>query len=93
VIFVNKRAVVVLALVGLVACARAQTATSPVPNPSLDLPEGSLTITGSAGPELSLHVQIAETAESQQQGLMNVRKMPDQTGMAFLFDTLTSTPF
>ena len=82
-----------LAVLGLAACGHARTSASPVPNPSLDLPEASLTIAGPGGPELSLHVQIAETAQAQQTGLMNVRRMPDQTGMAFLFGESTSIPF
>jgi uncharacterized membrane protein (UPF0127 family) len=92
VIFVNKRVVVLLVLT-LAACAHARSATGPVPNPSLDLPQGNLTIAGPDGPELSLHVQIAETAQSQEEGLMNVKTMPDQVGMAFLFRPSTSTPF
>jgi hypothetical protein len=97
VIFVNKRVVVLLAVLALAAsgaaCTHARSATGPVPNPSLDLPQGNLTIAGSGGPELSLHVQIAETAQSRETGLMNVKTMPDQVGMAFLFDPPTSTPF
>ena len=92
-IFVNKRVVVVLAVVALAACTHARSATGPVPNPSLDLPQGNLIIAGPGGPELSLHVQIAETAQAQETGLMNVKKMPDQVGMAFLFGTPTSTAF
>jgi uncharacterized protein len=93
VIFVNKRVVVLLAVLALAGCTHARSATGPVPNPSLHLPQGNLTIAGSGGPELSLHVQIAETAPAQETGLMNVKKMPDQVGMAFLFDPPTSTPF
>jgi uncharacterized membrane protein (UPF0127 family) len=93
VIFVNKRGIVLLAVLALVACAHARTTAGPVPNPSLDLPQGNLTVAGSAGPELSLHVQIAETTQSREQGLMGVKKMPDQVGMAFLFGGPTSTGF
>lgn len=92
-IFVNKRVFVLLVALALAACAHARSATGPVPNPSLDLPQGNLTIAGPGGPELSLHVQIAETAHSQEEGLMNVKKMPDQVGMAFLFHPSTSGPF
>ena len=92
-IFVNKRVVVLLAVLGLAACAHARIATAAVPNPSLDLPQGDLTIAGSGGPEWSLHVQIAETPQSRERGLMGVAKMPDQVGMAFLFRKPTSTAF
>ena len=96
-IFVNKRVMVLLAVLGLAACgaacAHARTRTGAVPNPSLDLPQGNLTIAGSGGPELSLHVQIAQTPQSQQKGLMGVTKMPDHVGMAFLFGESTSTAF
>jgi uncharacterized membrane protein (UPF0127 family) len=93
VIFVNKRVIALLAVLTLAACTHARTATGPVPNPSLDLPVGNLTIAGSAGPELSLHVQLAETPQSQETGLMHVKRMPDQVGMAFLFHPSTSGPF
>jgi uncharacterized membrane protein (UPF0127 family) len=93
VIFVNKRVVVLLAVLALAGCTHARSATGPVPNPSLHLPQGNLTIAGSGGPELSLHVQIAETARAQQTGLMNVKAMPDQAGMAFLFNPPTTGPF
>ena len=82
-----------LVVLTLSACAHARTTTGPVPNPSLDLPQGNLTVAGSGGPKLSLHVQIAETAQSREQGLMGVKKMPDQVGMAFLFGELPSTGF
>jgi hypothetical protein len=93
VIFVNKRLVVLLAALALAACAHATTATGPVPNPSLDLPQGNLTVMGQDGRKLSLHVQIAETAQDRERGLMGVAKMPDQAGMAFLFGGPTSTGF
>ena len=92
-IFVNKRVFVLLAALVLAACAHAPAAAGPVPNPSLDLPQGNLTVAGSGGPKLSLHVQIAETTQSREQGLMGVKKMPDQVGMAFLFGGPTSTGF
>ena len=82
-----------LVVLTLSACAHARTTTGPVPNPSFDLPQGNLTVAGSGGPKLSLHVQIAETAQSREQGLMGVKKMPDQVGMAFLFGEPTSIGF
>jgi uncharacterized membrane protein (UPF0127 family) len=93
VIFVNKRVTVLLAVLALAACAQTRATPGPVPNPSLDLPQGNLTVAGSGGPELSLHVQIAQTAQSRERGLMGVKKMPDQVGMAFLFGEPTSTGF
>ena len=92
-IFVNKRVTVLLAVFVLAACAHVSATAGPVPNPSLDLPQGNLTVAGSGGPKLSLHVQIAETTQSREEGLMGVKKMPDQVGMAFLFGGPTSTGF
>src|SRR5436190_22393247 len=80
-----------LVVLTLSACAHARTTTGPVPNPSLDLPQGNLTVAGSGGPKLSLHVQIAETAQSREQGLMGVKKMREQVGMAFVCGELPST--
>jgi len=93
VIFVNKRVTVLLAALALAGCAQTRTTTGPVPNPSLDLPQGNLTVAGSGGPKLSLHVQIAQTAQSREQGIMGVKEMPDQAGMAFLFGEPTTTGF
>jgi uncharacterized membrane protein (UPF0127 family) len=101
VIFVMKR-VVLLAVVALAAlapagCTRVKAAaigtSRPVPNPSLNWPQGNLTVARSGTPELSLHVQIAETDQARQTGLMGVKAMSDQVGMAFLFNLSTSTPF
>jgi uncharacterized membrane protein (UPF0127 family) len=103
--FVNKRVAVLLAALtlavpGLAACTHGQasvTSPTPVPNPSLNLPQGNLAIARprapSGTPELSLHLQIAETAQAQEAGLMNVKKMSDQAGMAFLFKLSTTTAF
>jgi len=93
VIFVNKRVIVLLAVLVLAACAHAPATAGPVPNPSLDLPQGNLTVAGAGEPKLSLHVQIAETTQSREQGLMGVKKMPDQVGMAFLFGEPATTGF
>jgi len=49
VIFVNKRVTLLLAVLALAACAHARTTAGPVPNPSLDLPQGNLTVAGSGG--------------------------------------------
>ena len=102
-IFVNKRVVgllaaVVLAIPGLAACTHGRAAAtvgpaSPVPNPSLNLPQGNLAIDRSGTRELFLHVQIAETDQAREAGLMNVKRMSDQVGMAFVFKVSTSTAF
>ncbi len=93
----KRRAVVLLSLLALVACthARAMTpsATATVPNPALNLPQGTVTFTRAGTTELALHVQIAETDLHRQTGLMNVTRMSDRVGMAFLFSLSTSTPF
>lgn len=92
-------AVLVLVVPALAACSRGQAVApaSPVPNPSLNLPQGNLSFTRAGAPagnpELVLHVQIAATTSAQETGLMNVKKMSDQVGMVFQFSLSTSTPF
>jgi uncharacterized membrane protein (UPF0127 family) len=69
------------------------SAAADVANPSLDLPQGTVTITRSSTPELSLHVQIADTDAARSTGLMGVKKMSDQAGMAFVFGGPTTESF
>jgi uncharacterized protein len=69
------------------------SSASDVANPSLDLPRGMVTVARAGSPELSLHVQIAETDQARATGLMGVKKMSDQAGMAFLFGGPTTESF
>ncbi len=90
-----------LAALALPACsAHRSSGASPtgspagdVANPSLGLPQATLTIVRSGTNELALHVQIAETDQARATGLMGVKKMSDQAGMAFLFDGPTTESF
>lgn len=51
------------------------------------LPTGSLTIVDTGGAELlNLTVEIAQDPQSRQIGLMLVEDLPDDAGMAFLWD-------
>jgi hypothetical protein len=63
------------------------------PAPPLeDLPVGSLAIETSEG-EVTVEVSIAETPESQEQGLMGVEEMPEAAGMVFLEEAPVSQSF
>jgi uncharacterized membrane protein (UPF0127 family) len=65
----------------------------PLPNAALDLPVGTVTISRAGHTELTLRVQIAATEVSRDTGLMGVKSMGDQVGMAFLFDSPSTVPF
>ena len=69
------------------------SSASDVANPSLDLPQGTVTVARAGSPELTLHAQIAETDHARATGLMGVKKMSDQAGMAFLFGGPTTESF
>jgi uncharacterized protein len=45
------------------------------------------------GSDAVLHVDVAETAQEQQEGLMGVEKLPADEGMAFVFDVPTDSTF
>lgn len=52
-----------------------------------DLPRANLQIVDAAGRKLlGAKVEIAESPEARQVGLMHVRKLPDNTGMAFVWE-------
>ncbi|HWD09020.1 MAG TPA: DUF192 domain-containing protein [Actinomycetota bacterium] len=59
--------------------------TGPVANPAQSLPVGVVTIAGGGHTKLRLDVQIAATPESQSVGLMEVKSLPANLGMAFMF--------
>jgi uncharacterized membrane protein (UPF0127 family) len=64
---------------------------SPPAEPSA-LPTGTIHITTASG-SVELHVQIAETAEARRRGLMGVRNLDPDAGMAFLLDRPTEGSF
>ncbi len=66
------------------ACSPANRAGSPSAEPSA-LPTGTIHITTASG-SVELHVQIAETDEARRRGLMGVRTLDPDAGMAFLLD-------
>jgi uncharacterized membrane protein (UPF0127 family) len=61
----------------LAGCARTQQPEPPGP------PRGVLTISGD-GPEVRVSVEIAETVEAKQRGLMGRRSLAPDAGMVFL---------
>jgi uncharacterized membrane protein (UPF0127 family) len=76
-----------------VGCSSTDRAASPAPSPSASgLPTGVVRITATAGP-VDLRVQIAETDKDRQRGLMGVRHLDVDVGMAFLFDRPVRTGF
>lgn len=42
---------------------------------------------------LRLEVEIAQTPEERSRGLMNIERLPENSGMAFLSGQLTKSPF
>ncbi|MFN2590026.1 MAG: DUF192 domain-containing protein [Actinomycetota bacterium] len=56
------------------------------------LPTGIIRISTSVGP-VDLEVQIAETAPARRRGLMGVKRLDANSGMAFLFDEPVRSAF
>jgi uncharacterized protein len=77
-----KTFAVAVSLAGLVAC----TGTDHHP----DRPPSTVTFEGS---DAVLHVEIAEKAHEQREGLMGVETLPEDEGMAFVFDEPSDTTF
>lgn len=77
-----KTFAVAISLAGLVAC----TGTDHHP----DRPPSTVTFGGS---DAVLYVEIAEEAHEQRKGLMGVETLPEDEGMAFVFDEPSDTPF
>jgi uncharacterized membrane protein (UPF0127 family) len=77
-----------------VALALIATACSSTDRPASTsaLPRGVVRITTASG-SVELNVQIAETDEARQRGLMGVRSLAPDAGMAFLFDGPTDVSF
>src|SRR5689334_15519281 len=66
-------------------------AGSPQPTADVSLPQ--LTITNSAGSLLRLYVEIADTPEKQETGLMHRTALAADGGMLFVFPSETTIPF
>jgi uncharacterized membrane protein (UPF0127 family) len=77
-----KTFAVAISLAGLVAC----TGTDAHP----DRPPSTVTFEGS---DAVLHVEIAEKAHEQRKGLMGVETLPEDEGMAFVFDEPSNSTF
>ena len=71
-----------MTLAGLVAC----SGTDHHPN----RPPSTVVFDGS---DAVLYVNVAETAEEQQRGLMGVKRLPDNEGIAFVFDQPSDSTF
>lgn len=71
------------------SCAR----TTSTPVPARDLPLGSIEIRRDERSILKLAVNIAETPEARARGLMGVRNLSDDEGMAFVNENASRDPF
>lgn len=47
----------------------------------------SLPVVDLSAPAATLHVQVAQTPEQRERGLMSVTKLPPHTGMLFIFES------
>ena len=88
-----RHALVLAAVVGLAACSPGRAAGPGSEGPPRRLPAGGLSIAADGRQKLRLQVRIAETDQARQDGLMGVRRLSDQEGMAFLFTSPVSEPF
>jgi hypothetical protein len=77
-----KRIVVITVTAALVACTGSDT------NP--DRPPSTVTFEGS---DAVLSVEVADDAEERRRGLMGVEDLPEDQGMAFVFDEPVSSTF
>jgi uncharacterized protein len=87
---VGRLAAVVLILVA-VGCSSTTRGVAPAASVS-PLPSGTVRITTDQG-TVELQVRIAETAEARRRGLMGVRALAPDEGMAFLLDRPTKGSF
>jgi uncharacterized membrane protein (UPF0127 family) len=69
----------------------APVAAGPLPTADVSLPQ--LVITNSAGSLLHLYVEIADTPEKQETGLMHRTALAADQGMLFVFPGATTIPF
>ena len=77
-----KTFAVAISLAGLVACGGTDHHS--------DRPPSTVVFDGS---DAVLHVDVAETSQEQERGLMGVETLPNDVGMAFVFDGLTDSTF
>ncbi len=63
-------------------------ANTPAEGTSLDshFDQGTLQIVSNEGTRLEFNIYVAITPQQQRRGLMFVRKMPDRTGMLFVYE-------
>jgi uncharacterized protein len=86
---VRRLAIVTVAL-ALVACSR----PAPAATPSSPTPYHSLVVfRTSTGHEPRLRVAVATTDADKRHGLMGVRSLPDDAGMAFVWTSPTTSAF
>ncbi|HUS16351.1 MAG TPA: DUF192 domain-containing protein [Chloroflexia bacterium] len=63
------------------------------PGPTADISLPQVVLTGQAGPPVRLYVEIADTPDKQETGLMHRTSMAEDQGMLFVFAGETTTPF
>jgi uncharacterized membrane protein (UPF0127 family) len=80
-----RTAALLLAIVAIASCSSA-------PDHQPAFGHGTLLIGSPNGP-VTLSVRTASTAEAKAQGLMGQSHLPESTGMAFLSEQPTTTPF
>jgi uncharacterized protein len=68
-------------------------ASGDAPAPSSGAARPHEVVVRTAGGERSLTVRIADAAEERRQGLMGVRELPANDGMAFVYDAPVSESF
>jgi uncharacterized protein len=66
---------------------------SPVVVPTADVALPQVTFNTAAGAAITLYVEIADTPEKQETGLMNRTAMAEDQGMLFAFEGQTTVPF
>ena len=66
--------------------ALAQEPAPEAPAPEASAPEATLTILNSAGESVEVPVEVADTADEQQTGLMGRTALAEDAGMLFVFD-------
>jgi uncharacterized membrane protein (UPF0127 family) len=84
-----RRAPLLLVALLASACAGDQP---PAPDPGASVVSGEV-IFRTDGGERSLSVRVADSEAERAQGLMGVRDLPDDEGMAFVFDEPSTTAF